>query len=315
MTMLRVFAFICLLTIISAPPVSLAQTASSDKAAANSSPDKSQPLKLPELTDYTPESKDMLTLVNNLRLSEGKLPLLPSLELDRVANLRARELAINFSHTRPNGQKVGEFTRSLPYFAGSGAHGENISDGFNTVAEVMAAWESSPPHRTNMLHPFIIMGVGHYVDEDDCHYWVQLFVAGSSSVNEHLHKNLKREIDAQRQKNSLVPFKEDEWLNRAASVRALELRQSKGKSRPDGRPDKSVLTDLDMPKVSFLEISLPNADLNNLYFVPDLKERPPLPKEFMEIIPSIMYNKYSYMGQAVDVDAEGRRNWVVIVTD
>ena len=286
----------------SAPPVTEAAPAARDIPADT-------------YAGYSEDSRKMMDMVNTLRVNEGRRPLVHNPELDRLANLRAKELEINYSHIRPNGQRVAEFTKNLPLFSGDGPHGENITDGRPSVEAAMDAWLNSPPHRNNMLQPFTAMGVGHHIDREGCHYWVQLFVTASSLKNENLYKNLRAEINAHRQKNGFVPLKEDDFLNHAAAIRAMELRQSPTHIRPDGRQWHSVFADLRLRKKFQAELIMPDINLANVYFVGGLKERPPLPEQFQVEAQNILGADITRLGQAVDVDSQGRRNWVIIVSD
>lgn len=270
---------------------------------------------LNEYINYSDDSIHMMEMVNDLRANEGRRPLVHNLELDRLANLRARELEINYSHIRPNGQRVAEFTKSLPSFAGGGPHGENIVDGRPSVETAMEAWTKSPAHRNNMLQPFTAMGVGHHVDRDGCHYWVQLFVTAAPMENENLYQNLAAEVNTQRQKNGFVPLKEDEFLNQAAAIRAMEMRQSPAHARPDGRDWHTIFPDLRLRKKVWGELIMPDVNIPRVYFVAGLKDRPPLPDRFTAELENILGSDFTRMGQAIDVDSRGRRHWVVIVSD
>lgn len=105
--------------------------------------------------------------------------------LEQIAMQRAAEIAVSFSHTRPDGTKWSELT-----YSGVKSNGENIAAGSTTAEDVFEGWkESDQPysgqgHRRNMLsNDFKAVGIGH-VYVNGCHYWVQEFgssVSGSSS--------------------------------------------------------------------------------------------------------------------------------------
>ena len=96
--------------------------------------------------------------------------------LEEIAMQRAMEIAVSFSHTRPNGERC--FTA---YTGGYRATGENIAVGQRSAAEVFAAWQETNEkyagqgHRRNMLSDkFGSVGIGHvYLNGYD--YWVQEF--------------------------------------------------------------------------------------------------------------------------------------------
>ena len=97
--------------------------------------------------------------------------------LEAIAMQRAAEIAVSFSHTRPDGSSC--FTA----FSGSGntSYGENIAYGYSSASSVFVAWRedddkySGQGHRRNMLDEnFTQIGIGHaYVN--GYHYWVQEF--------------------------------------------------------------------------------------------------------------------------------------------
>ncbi len=96
--------------------------------------------------------------------------------LERVAMMRAAEIALSYDHTRPNGTKC--FTA---YLSGYLAEGENIAAGYSSAAEVFNGWQeenehyAGQGHRRNMLSAnFKAVGIGHVVYQG-CHYWVQEF--------------------------------------------------------------------------------------------------------------------------------------------
>ncbi len=107
--------------------------------------------------------------INRHRVAEGLGTLAYSAELSSAADIRAKEIVSNFSHTRPDG--------SLWYTAGTGIMGENIAKGYNTSDKVVTGWMNSEGHRKNILTKnYTKTGVGCYYDSaTDTYYWVQLF--------------------------------------------------------------------------------------------------------------------------------------------
>lgn len=97
-------------------------------------------------------------------------------ELEKVAMQRAAEIAISFSHTRPNGELCFSLFPDNYY-----ACGENIAAGHRTASEVMEAWKetdlpySGQGHRRNMLSSdFNAVGFAK-VYVNGYYYWVQEF--------------------------------------------------------------------------------------------------------------------------------------------
>ena len=97
-------------------------------------------------------------------------------KLEEFAMQRAAEIAVYFSHTRP------DLTDCFSVYEGRFmAKGENIAMGFRTGDEVFEAWcetnddYSGQGHRRNMLGAnFTCVGIGHAI-LNGTHYWVQEF--------------------------------------------------------------------------------------------------------------------------------------------
>ena len=102
----------------------------------------------------------------------GLAPLVYDKKLEDAAMRRAAEIAIFYSHTRPDGSSC--FT-----IYPSGATGENIAAGYRTAAAVFEGWwEENKPysgqgHRRNLLSANATgIGIGH-VMYNGYHYWTQ----------------------------------------------------------------------------------------------------------------------------------------------
>ena len=86
--------------------------------------------------------------------------------LSATAQTRAKEIAVSFSHTRPDG--------SAWYTAGS-QMAENIAKGQSSSGDVMASWMASASHAANIINAaYTQMGVACYC-VDGIYYWVQEF--------------------------------------------------------------------------------------------------------------------------------------------
>lgn len=111
-------------------------------------------------------------------------------ELERVAMQRAAEIAIYYSHTRPDGTTA--FTAYTGTYSNS-VRGENIAMGYGmyTNAEsVFKGWREDDKdydgqgHRRNMLgSSYRSIGVGHVV-YNGAHYWVQEFSSVIGDTND-----------------------------------------------------------------------------------------------------------------------------------
>ena len=148
------------------------------------------------------QARTMLTMVNNFRRStdawywnsdnktKAKMTNLYTLqydyELEKVAMKRAAEIAVSFSHTRPNGDSCFTAFPSSKYYA----MGENIAMGYNmltTPYETYVAFRednenyAGQGHRRNMLSPsFSAVGFACFIYQG-AYYWVQEF--GTPAVN------------------------------------------------------------------------------------------------------------------------------------
>ncbi len=91
-----------------------------------------------------------------------------------AANVRAKEIKQQFSHTRPDGRSFDTvLTENGVSFRGSG---ENIAYGQRSPEAVMEGWMNSAGHRANILNAnFKNIGVGYYQDTNGVNHWVQLF--------------------------------------------------------------------------------------------------------------------------------------------
>jgi uncharacterized protein YkwD len=119
------------------------------------------------------KSSDVLDLVNSERKAAGLKTVKLNDDLNRVAELRAAEIAEKWSHTRPNGEAwktaFSEEGVSASY------RGENLAKGQYSADKVVDDWMDSEGHRANILNKkFTKMGVASVVI-DGVTYWVQVF--------------------------------------------------------------------------------------------------------------------------------------------
>ena len=132
------------------------------------------PINVTVTNDYT-SAYEVLELVNKERKAEGLNELKMDKDLLDSAMIRASELVLNFSHTRPNGTSC--FTAISKPFSHMG---ENIAAGYSNAEYVMQGWMESPGHKANILTgDFTSIGIG-CVKYGNVPYWVQLF--GKSDI-------------------------------------------------------------------------------------------------------------------------------------
>ena len=110
---------------------------------------------------------ELLRLINAEREKKNLPALKYSSDLAKAADIRARELTVTFSHTRPDGTTC--FTVS------EYVYGENIAAGQTTPAAVTSSWMNSQGHKDNILNEtYKTAATGSYND-GETHYWVLLF--------------------------------------------------------------------------------------------------------------------------------------------
>lgn len=121
-----------------------------------------------------PVEKKVADLTNKVRENVGRAPLVYREDFQKFADIRAKEIAEEFSHNRPDGRSC--FTvfddACIDYFT----CGENIAFGYPTPEAVVEGWVNSPGHYGNMIdRDFQNIVVGVY-NKDGTYYWVQLFI-------------------------------------------------------------------------------------------------------------------------------------------
>lgn len=122
----------------------------------------------------------ILEKINNLRESLGLQDVSSNTTLQEAARLRAKESAVSFSHTRPDGRDP--FTvLNDEFFYSYLAVGENL--GMATLLQdeaymsdwLFQEWTASQGHYDTMVNPhFTEVGVGAYI-EDGVLYSAQMF--------------------------------------------------------------------------------------------------------------------------------------------
>ena len=133
---------------------------------------------MPSGISITREEWDAILYTNNQRIQSGAYPVFAVDFMQDVADLRAAELTLKYSHTRPDGRGAMTAFGDLGYSFKSA--GENI--GKNTGAEKMVnAWVTSKKgHRETLLNKkWNYIGLGYeYNISERCDYWAQLFTTG-----------------------------------------------------------------------------------------------------------------------------------------
>ena len=122
-------------------------------------------------------ASEVIRLTNIERAKAGRSALIYNAGLQKAAMIRAKEISVKFSHTRPNG----EDSSTALYEVGVGnSSGENIAAGQKSPELVVKAWMNSQGHKLTLLDKEnLYIGVGFYQDNDGRYYWVQNFADGN----------------------------------------------------------------------------------------------------------------------------------------
>ena len=127
---------------------------------------------------YDAAAEEMLRYVNSERAKVGAAPLELNSTLINIANVRASEITVQFSHTRPDGRNC--FTvfddKGIDY----SWSGENIAAGTSSAKDTFDQLKASQGHYENIIDSnYTHMGVAYVYDENSFYkyYWVQVFYA------------------------------------------------------------------------------------------------------------------------------------------
>ena len=131
----------------------------------------------PEEGAYAPTklAEDIFILVNQARMdAEVNTVSYNNKELQDVADLRAKEIAEKFEHTRPDGTEC--FTAFPKDYVVAGENIIQADEPIATANNMMNSWMESEGHRKNiLLADFTQMAVGIY-EKDGVVYAAQLFI-------------------------------------------------------------------------------------------------------------------------------------------
>lgn len=118
--------------------------------------------------------KEVIRLVNEIRVQNGLRELTYNWELSRVARYKSQDMKDNryFSHTSPVYGTPFQMMKDFGITYRSA--GENIARGYRSPQAVVNGWMNSPGHRANILNAsFTQIGVGYVADGN---YWTQMFI-------------------------------------------------------------------------------------------------------------------------------------------
>ncbi len=92
------------------------------------------------------EYAEVLNIINEKRAAAGLAPLVWDDNLAAAAQVRAREAATTWSHTRPDGSAWWTADSRVVY-------GECLARGYNDSSSLVDAWMASPTHRDVLMGP------------------------------------------------------------------------------------------------------------------------------------------------------------------
>ena len=125
--------------------------------------------------DLAAFADEVLRLTNIERANVGVEALDKVQVLAQAADIRAKEVIVSFSHTRPDGRKFATVLEELN--VSYSMAGENLAAGQRTPAEAVKAWmDSKDGHREALLEKdFKHVGIGVAMDGNGRIYWTQIF--------------------------------------------------------------------------------------------------------------------------------------------
>lgn len=153
-------------------PTTKPQPTATPKPTATPTPN---PIHRADATEINQMVQEVIRLTNIERAKVGSAPLKYHEKLQQAAMVRAKEISVSFSHTRPDGRNL---STALDEAGVGGSSGENIAAVFKTPADVVEGWMNSQGHQATMLSSrSAYIGVGIYQDEKGAYYWVQDFAS------------------------------------------------------------------------------------------------------------------------------------------
>lgn len=139
-------------------------------------------IKVTSTEDYA-KAFECLDIVNQERIALGLNELKMDSDLLEAAMLRAAELTVVYSHTRPSDRSFYTVLDDMGitrYYTG-----ENAAMARSSATTVMNSWMNSTGHKNNILNTnYQRMGIG-VVYHNGLYYWVQIF-DGLTTSNEAL---------------------------------------------------------------------------------------------------------------------------------
>lgn len=146
-------------------------TPSGDSGVIHPEQDNDTPSEGSSMNEY---EKEVVRLVNEIRVENGLSEIVADEELSRVARIKSQDMKDNnyFSHTSP--VYGSPFDMMKNFGISYKTAGENIARGQATPQAVVDGWMNSSGHRANILNAsYNRIGVGYVADGN---YWTQMFI-------------------------------------------------------------------------------------------------------------------------------------------
>ncbi len=149
--------------------VTLQQPDSSDPTG-----DTLTPVKMLTAEELDAYALKVYELVNAEREAAGAIPLAYRKDVAEAALIRAKEIATQYTHNRPDGGKF--YTVFEDCGIERAASAENFYSSPFTPESAVNGWMASDGHRANILkEKYTATGVGVYQGENGTLHWVQLY--------------------------------------------------------------------------------------------------------------------------------------------
>ena len=158
-------------------PTTKPQPTATPKPTATPTPN---PIHRADAAEINQMVQEVIRLTNIERAKVGSAPLKYHEKLQQAAMVRAKEISISFSHTRPDGRNL---STALDEAGVGGSSGENIAMGYSTPKDVVEGWMNSLGHQATMLNEgAVYIGVGIYQNNYGTYFWVQDFANDKANV-------------------------------------------------------------------------------------------------------------------------------------
>ncbi len=130
---------------------------------------------------YNTYEWEVLKLTNKERIAQGLQPLSMDFDIQKICDLREKEIETYFSHNMPDGVTNAYTTKIEAAGIERSMCAENIAMGQANPQKVIEAWMNSPGHKANILRftPTHI-GIGYGSDQKT---WIQIFT-GTCDITE-----------------------------------------------------------------------------------------------------------------------------------